>query len=1011
MKVRTRLTILLSTVILAVMFVVLSLLRYRIGVSAIEQATSGMLQSRESFESYLAQTNQSLLTQCSLIADLPILKATIETHHHNTVLSSALEYRKKIGVDAIVVTDGHGKLLARTDAPGQTGTDMSSVPFVRAALDGKPWLGGVADERRIYQIVSVPVGTGDHLWGTLSAVYAFSDATARAMQHRMGTELSFVDGDHILASSLGMKQRSALARFLKVQLRRGNLVFQSFPQSVSVGGKRWLLSMTPMTRGRPHSAVYYVLQESPDRLTGRFHQLQSWLILIGLLSLALGLVASIWMSRTITHPVSEMVRAVKSIESGQWDHRVNVLTNDEFAVLGQSFNRMTEQLQRDLEQQEILQSFLQKMLNLREVQSLLDETVADVTRVSPFASAGIYMPSDNLSELRLRARTGNFSADIPGAISLASSSLATDCFNQNAVLTRLGKDRVPFDVRDDVVSEGEGTGEDRAALVAIPLAVESSVLGVLVLHTGPGQVVDDSVMRPARMIVDGAAAALERTRLFEAVLSAKVEWETTFDAVSLPIFLRDRNNAIFRFNKAAAAYFGIDPQDISHLRPSIPCRGCDLSDNCPARKCWETDQHQRAEMTATDTGRIYAVHAFPIHGSHDQVSAVLEYVVDITAEKQEAQRMLHLERLRALGEVASGVAHDFNNVLTSIYGYAQLLADHADDPGVREKATLIGRSAEDAAAIVRRMQTFYKAQSEAPLETIDINLLLQEVLNLTRPRWKDGAEASGFPLTIESDWGDTQSVRGKPSELREVFTNLILNALDAMPQGGTLTIRTYPEDRRAVVAVSDTGTGMSEEVKKRIFESFFTTKGSQGTGLGLSLAYNIISTHGGEISVDSAPLAGSTFTVKLPTETVGAEQAQKEALKKAPALRILLVDDDPKVRSVVAAILVREGHEVVEAPGGYEALDHCSQGRFDLVITDLGMPEMNGRELVNRLKSQNPNVPVIMMTGWKEQLDEEELKQEGVGALIGKPVNIEHLRRAIVEITASSTPGEIVPAG
>jgi signal transduction histidine kinase len=244
--------------------------------------------------------------------------------------------------------------------------------------------------------------------------------------------------------------------------------------------------------------------------------------------------------------------------------------------------------------------------------------------------------------------------------------------------------------------------------------------------------------------------------------------------------------------------------------------------------------------------------------AHDQLS---------TAQS----RLIRSEKLRALGEMAAGVAHDFNNVLAAIMGRAQLLLSHIDEPGQRRQLQIIEQAATDGARTVRRIQEFTRKRRARPFEPVDLNQVVDEVVEVTRSRWKDEALARGVTYEVGVVPTPLPPVAADPSELREVLINLVLNALDAMPAGGRVTLRTAPAGDGVTCEVVDTGGGMTEEVRQRVFDPFFTTKAEKGTGLGLSVAYGIISRHGGDIEVRSAPGAGSTFIIRLPVARVTTE--------------------------------------------------------------------------------------------------------------------------------------------
>jgi nitrogen-specific signal transduction histidine kinase/CheY-like chemotaxis protein len=400
------------------------------------------------------------------------------------------------------------------------------------------------------------------------------------------------------------------------------------------------------------------------------------------------------------------------------------------------------------------------------------------------------------------------------------------------------------------------------------------------------------------------------------------------------------------------------------------------------------------------------VSAFSIFDSSGNVVSVAVHSRDITEAKRAEASRLQTERLRALGELASGVAHDFNNALTGILGYTNILRYQVKEPAVLRDLEVIEKCAQDAAQIVRRMQAFYKVHAEAQMIPINLKQLLMDVLDLTRPRWKDRPEVEGISINIVLQFTEVPSIEGNPTELREMFTNLVLNALDAMPQGGTLTIQTdssrRPQGaslrcgRQVEVSVADTGMGMDSETKRRCFEAFFTTKGEKGTGLGLSLVYNIANRHGGTIEVESELGQGSVFVVFLPVAKDYAEPESREEIPTATrAIRVLVIDDEEIVRLVVKEMLQVLGHQVTTAATGLEGLEAFHQGNFDLVITDLGMPRMNGFQVAQSIKALRRDIPVILLTGWGDQFEGESLKAQQIDRVLRKPLQVADLAKAL----------------
>ena len=386
-------------------------------------------------------------------------------------------------------------------------------------------------------------------------------------------------------------------------------------------------------------------------------------------------------------------------------------------------------------------------------------------------------------------------------------------------------------------------------------------------------------------------------------------------------------------------------------------------------------------------------------------TGMLAIVRDMTTQREIEAQMHQSERLTALGQMAGGIAHDFNNLLQAILGYAQLMARSPGNADVvRRGLDVIEKAANGGAETVRRIQKFARLRPDEPFVTMDLNQVVRDSLAITRPRWEEKKVKGGVPLQLELELGPVPVVMGRPAELNEVITNLVLNAIDAMPKGGTLRIRTRLGDHRhAVITVADTGMGMSEEVRKKVFDPFFTTKGEEGTGLGLSVSHSIVERHGGDLKVDSRTGEGTTFTITLP---IGMNPSGEAAPGGEPGIerkgRILLVDNDPQVLSILGEMLKDAGHHVLPVPSGPEALRVFVPSGFDLVITNVGMPEMSGWDVAEQLRARDPNVPVIFITGWGlQEEDQARCRRLGISALLFKPVPPPELHRKVQVALAS----------
>jgi len=383
---------------------------------------------------------------------------------------------------------------------------------------------------------------------------------------------------------------------------------------------------------------------------------------------------------------------------------------------------------------------------------------------------------------------------------------------------------------------------------------------------------------------------------------------------------------------------------------------------------------------------------------------------DISERKRMEQQLFQSEKMKSLGELAGGVAHDFNNVLSAILGRAQLLeASIERSNGGHEKTKsavdlkrgleVIEKAAMDGAETVHRIQEFSrKRDDEKQFTKVDMNKIIEDAAEFTSVRWKNEAESRGIKIAVKKEFEARSYISGSASELREVFVNLINNAIDAMPEGGEIMIRTFTEDGNVVTEFEDTGMGIPNALRDRIFDPFFTTKGPQSTGLGMSVSYGIINRHGGIISVDSVKGKGTTFTISLPVSN-GKEcrKKVKTSTKGVKKANILVIEDEDDVRLVLSDILAEGGHKVEVAGSGSHGLEMFKKNAFDMVFTDLGMPGMTGWQVAEEIKKLNRQTPVALITGWEVKLKESQLKQGGIDLVLNKPFKIDQVQSLVQE--------------
>lgn len=358
--------------------------------------------------------------------------------------------------------------------------------------------------------------------------------------------------------------------------------------------------------------------------------------------------------------------------------------------------------------------------------------------------------------------------------------------------------------------------------------------------------------------------------------------------------------------------------------------------------------------------------------------------------------LLFVEKLRALGELAGGVTHDFNNLLAGILGNTQLLMLEIKDYEQLQTLKVIEKAAKDGAETVKRIQGFARNDGAQPDAPVDLHTLARDALDLTRVRWRNAAQEKGIQIEMQRELNPVPTIRGHAAELREVITNLIINAVDAMPQGGTIRVATGQRGAEVFMSVADSGVGMSAEVQARIFNPFFTTKGEHGNGLGLAVSAAIVARHGGRIEVQSKEARGTNFVIWLPILEVDFDEvAAHDNSIPAHKGRILIVEDEELVRIALSRMLSAWGHKVVSAESGREGLMKFRPGTFDIVISDLGMPDMMGWDVIRQVREREAAVHTILLTGWARQVDPAEAKLRGVDLVIAKPFDQLTLRRTV----------------
>jgi len=418
------------------------------------------------------------------------------------------------------------------------------------------------------------------------------------------------------------------------------------------------------------------------------------------------------------------------------------------------------------------------------------------------------------------------------------------------------------------------------------------------------------------------------------------------------------------------------------------------------RFLFEGKRHETEVRLVGKTGRVtwHRITGIPDWDEEkNRLKSALWAIRDIGDKKRAEEEMLRLERLRALGRMAAGVSHNLNNILTTILGPAWVLRSELKDSALRVEAESILKSARRASALVKRLNAAVKGVETESVEPVSVNRAVEEALALTRSLWKDEPESRGVEIAVEKDLGEVGDVLGTLSGLSDVVVNLLLNALDALPEGGTICIRTWREEGCVVLSVKDNGVGMDEGIKARVFEPFFTTKSDLGTGLGLSTVNAIVTKWGGRIEVESEPGLGSEFRVWLPEvrEGGGRGSRRRPGKGRGPRGRVMIVEDVERARVLLAEVLSQD-HEVRTFSGGPEAIAGFEARRYDVAVIALGMSEITGDRLARFLRQKDPFLSTVLVCA--EGLEPDDPRAAGFDFLLQEPLgDPERLRRVVAE--------------
>ncbi len=918
-----------------------------------------LAKTRSVFERFMDARATWVRTQGAVVADDPRFISIVDIPGADvgaqvrTVLREARRFQGLIGSDHFIVTDHTGRTLARIDVTSSSGSDLAGLPTISDARGGETVEGRWKRDDVEYQVASAPVRDGSRLVGTLTIGFAEPVASGdlREALHTAAT-------DDRLRQTLVAGTASGLASVIRGMER--DLGADLIGVTDAEGSGRGLSVRRASSGGDLSTSARVREALAGDETAG----LQA-----------------------------DGGRIVQMVVVPVWSRGAVVGT------LGIGYE-IDDRLAADL-----------RDMTRSEVSFVLDGRVVAST-----------WPEDVRREVEraLAAGTGAGAGDAPFQMPLGPERYLS-------LSGRLEGQRGGYLIQRSL-------DEALGFLTTLERTLLALGLGVLLAAAIISFVGVARIARPVRALVEGTrrlatgdlahrlpvgsrdelgelagsfnemAGALATSR--DHLAESGRRYRDLFDHAQDVVYTTDLDGRLASMNEAGLTLLGypleeilgrsiyelLAPEDAGRIRSE------DLRSPPPGARPAQEAQvvHKDGTRTTLEIASRWMVEGGRAVGVH----GIGRDITDRRARERAAQRFheqVHeSEKLRALGGMAAGVAHNFNNLLGGVIGYAQLMESRPRTPEDYQRfARKIVESAEQCAAVVKRIQTFGRPIDTQRRESVDLRRVVRETLDLTRPKWKAGPEREGRTVHVDMRLDEVPAISSTGAVWEEILSNLIFNAVDAMPAGGALTIATSRDGDDAVLTVGDTGMGMDADTQRRMFEPFFTTKGPElGTGLGLSTVWGLVQSQGGRIEVRSAPGEGTTFTIRVPHGRPPAAPAEEHRSEASAELRILVIDDEPATRDVLPQMLA--GHNVETAGGGAEGLERFRARPHDLVISDWSMPGLSGLEVAAEVKRRSATTVMILMTGW-EVRGTPAASSPHVDLLLAKPIVMRELDRIVAE--------------
>jgi len=916
------------------------------------------------FEKFMRERGLWLRSQGLVVAEDPRFTATLDIRgaeiesQARTVLREARRFQGIIGSDHFIATNREGRVLARIDVVTAAGGSLKDAPSVRQALRGESSPGTWTHDGVEYQVASVPVREATQLVATLT----------------LGTTGTTAEPDLLdaaIASAMLPDVRKALA---SGQLAAATSVARQLQADLEVD----LVALTDAT-GAGRGLVLRLAGRGPAEPDSRLRVALEGREFVGLRAEGEGIaqmvIVPVWARGEV---IGALATSFDVDDRLARDLRDMMRSEISFAVGGRVVaSTWPEPVRRQIEGQLATTPAVMREGARPFEMSLGKETYVSLLgrlEAAEGSTQVVYVVQRSLDEAtRFLATLERMLLMIGGAVLLAAG-----------LLSFAGVTRIVKPVRALV----EGTRRVAAGDLTRPIPVTSN----------------DEIGELSQSFNEMAwAVATSRDALGE----SEHRYRDLFDHAQDVVYTTDPKMNLTSMNEAGLKLLGYQaeelvgrsfyelfaPEDAARLKIQdvrLPAGAARPAIEAVVRRKDGTEATlEIASRWITEGGRPVGV-----HGIGRDITERREREL---ATHQFRERVHQAEKLRALGEMAVGVAHNFNNALMGVVGYAQLMESRARTAEEYKRyARMMVESAEQCGAIVRRIQTFGRPIDVTQREPVDLLKVVRDTVDLTQPKWKAAPEREGRTVRVKLELVPLPLIESTGAAWEEIISNLIFNAVDAMPKGGTITIATRQEGSECVLEVRDTGIGMDKDTQRRIFEPFFTTKGPElGSGLGLSTVWGLVHAQGGQIDVASAPGEGTSFTVRmLPAAVPAVSREEPVSTTVGPSLRILVIDDEPTVRDVLPEMLVN--HEVVTAPSGAEGLERFGESAFDVVISDWSMAGISGLEVAAEIKRQRAGTIVILMTGW-EVGGAAAAYNSGVDLFLQKPISLAELDRVLGE--------------